>query len=86
MYAVALNSQPYQNWPSPYSAKACGLGCVECGGMCGMGLFDSGLDWSGWTWKEWAAVFAGAYVAGSVIFTTKRGVSDVRRRVRRARR
>jgi hypothetical protein len=67
-----------------------GLGCADCGGKCGggLGLFESGLDYSAWGWQEYAAVALGMYVLSSVVFTTSRGVnyaSGLRRRRRRSR-
>jgi hypothetical protein len=53
-----------------------GLGCAACGGKCGgMGLFDSGMDFSGWGLVEWSIVALGAYVVVSIANDTRRGVS-----------
>jgi hypothetical protein len=54
-----------------------------------MGLFDSGFDPSTWGIAEWLTILGGLYVAFSLLFTTKRGVSAVaaipgKRRRRRA--
>ena len=59
----------------------CGLGCPDCGGTCnkGLGLFDSGLDFNGWGFGEWAVLIIGGYALVSMLFTTSRGVSAVRR-------
>jgi hypothetical protein len=61
-----------------------GLGhcCESCkhGGQCssGLGLFDSGLDYSQWGWPEYAVIAVGGYMVLSTLFTTKRAVSKVR--------
>lgn len=55
-----------------------GLGCTDCGGGCGMGLFEAGLDWSQWTWQEWAALLGGAYVLSSIFFTTQTAARKIR--------
>ena len=54
-----------------------GLGC-GCG-QCGMGLFDSGMDFTSWGWPEWATVGMGLYTLFSFVGDTKRGVTRVRR-------
>jgi hypothetical protein len=74
-----------------------GLGCVQCGGTCGqghgLGLFDSGLDFSGWTLTDWAVVAFGGYVFLSIINDTRRiasraarGAKGLKRKLRRRRR
>ncbi len=59
-----------------------GMGCAGCGGKCksscGMGLFDSGMDFSGWGWQEWAAVGVGGYFLTTVFFTGRRAARQVR--------
>lgn len=58
-----------------------GLGC-DCGlgwKPRGLGLFDSGVDFTGWGLGEWATILLGAYVVGSVLFTSKRAASRVAR-------
>jgi hypothetical protein len=57
-----------------------GLGCAGlcCGGNCGLGLFDSGLDYTQWGIGEYAAILGGAYLLFSVFFTTKQGVTAAR--------
>lgn len=56
----------------------CGCGCGV--GCCGVGLFDTGVtDVAAWGWPEWLVVAFGAYVVGSVLFTTKRAAGAVRR-------
>jgi len=78
----------YLETRSDYQAAPCspGLGCIECGGSCGMGFFDSGLDWNGWGYLEWGALIVGAYAVGSMIFTGKRGVREVKQYAGRRRR
>jgi hypothetical protein len=76
-----------------------GMGC--CGncapgftcngaGLRGLGLFDSGMDFTSWGWQEWAVVGAAGYILSSMFFTGRRAVRQVRegvgKRVRRARR
>jgi hypothetical protein len=55
-----------------YKGMGCGCkglaGC-KCGGL---GLFDTGLDFSGWGWPEFGIVGLGAYMLLSTWSTTKR--------------
>lgn len=64
-----------------------GMGC-SCGNR-GMGLFESGIDFSSWGWQEWFAVAIGGYVITSMFFTTKRAARQagnaVSSRVRKTR-
>jgi hypothetical protein len=83
----------YQLGQSSYelAPRNCGLGCADCGGTCagGLGVFDGGLDWNSWGWQEWGLIFLGAYAVGSMVFTGRTGVREVKRyasRKRRARR
>lgn len=64
------------------------LGCAACGGKCGMGLglFDSGLDFSQWGIAEWTAIGLGTYLLFSVAGDTRRATDTVRATVRRRRR
>lgn len=71
---------------------SCGRGLSGCGcnkGLMGLGLFESGMDFSGWTWQDWMVVGLGGYVLTSVFFTGRRAVRQVRegvsKRVRRTR-
>ncbi len=73
-----------------------GLGCVECGGGCGMsgltfdgsGLFGSGIfgngvsltDFSTWSVFEIATLAVGAWALYSVAFTTRHTARKVRTR------
>jgi hypothetical protein len=72
-------------------AGACCDSCAH-GGSCksGLGLFDSGMDFSQWTWQEWLVVGLGGYMLTSMAFGTKRAVraagEGARRGVKRARR
>lgn len=68
-------------------------GTCGCGGSCGMGLFDSGMDFTTWAWPEWSIVGLVGYMLLSTIFTTRRAVGrvqrlpeDARRAVKRGRR
>jgi len=69
---------------------ACGSLKCGCGENLGLGLFDSGMDFTGWGWQEWLVVGLGGYVLVSMFFTTKRAARQVRegvrKRVRRTRR
>jgi len=67
---------------------ASGLGCAGlcCGGGCGLGLFDSGLDYTQWGIPEYATILGGAYLLFSVFFTTKRGIAAARELPRKRRR
>jgi len=49
-----------------------GLGC-DCNG--GLGLFDSGFDFTQWGAGEWAMVVIGAYVLFSTVWTTGKAAS-----------
>jgi len=67
----------------------CGDGNIRCGCQAGLGLFDSGTDFTGWGWQEWFVIGIGGYVLFSTIFTTGRAVRKVKalpgeRRKRRA--
>jgi ribose/xylose/arabinose/galactoside ABC-type transport system permease subunit len=53
------------------------LGCM-CGGKCGLGLFDSGLDFTGWGIPEIVIVALGGYMLLSTVFTTSRAVKKVK--------
>jgi hypothetical protein len=69
VYMSAIQTNPYATLPP------LGLGCLDCGGTCqGLGIFDSGPDYSQWGWKEYAAIAGGVYLLSSVLFTTTRGV------------
>jgi hypothetical protein len=58
-------------------------------GCAGLGLFDSGMDYTQWGWQEWGIVILGGYMVVSTLFTTKRAAKAVysipgERRKRRA--
>jgi hypothetical protein len=55
-----------------------GLGCACDWGGKGLGLFDTGMDFSGWGPVEWGVVALGGYMVLSTVFTTGRAVSKVR--------
>jgi len=57
---------------------ACGSLKCGCGENLGLGLFDSGMDFTGWGWQEWAIIGLGGYVLLSTIFTTGRAVRKVK--------
>jgi hypothetical protein len=56
----------------------------------GLGLFESGFDFSQWTWQEWLVVGMGGYMLTSMFFTGRRAARQVRegvgKRVKRTRR
>lgn len=58
--------------------------CFGCQGP-GLGMFESGMDWTQWGVAEWITVAAGAYFAFSLISDVGRGASKVRRTVRSSR-
>ena len=69
-----------------FKRPAFGMGacCDSCahGGTCsgkGMGLFDSGMDFTTWGLPEWSIVGLGAYMVFSTLFTTKRAAQGVAR-------
>lgn len=64
-----------------------GMGCARPGvgcGCAGMGLFDSGLDFSQWGISEWSTVVGGLYLLYSVFSTTRRAAHSVHRKTRAA--
>ena len=73
--------------PPNYKVGMAGCGCDK---YSGLGLFDSGMDFTAWGWQEWFAVGIGGYVLTSMLFTTRRAgrqISEgVGKRVRGARR
>lgn len=63
-----------------------GMGACGCGGKCGgLGLFDSGTDFTGWGLPEWGLVALGGYMIFSTLFTTRRAAARVGEGVRRTR-
>lgn len=73
------------------NTDTCSCGCS--GGSKGMGLFDTGTDFSGWGWPEWAIVGATVVVAwsglqsiGSSVSSGARSTASAVRKVRRRRR
>lgn len=60
---------PTQNYfLTPAAAQGIrGMGCAcGCGGDCGMGLFDGGLNPTTWGAAEWAIVIGGGVVLFSM--------------------
>jgi hypothetical protein len=61
----------------------CGGGCGndvrgKCSGACaGLGLFDSGLDYTTWGWPEWVIVGLSGYMVLSTLMTTKRAARSI---------
>ncbi len=53
-----------------------GLGCA-CESAKGMGLFESGMDFTGWSWAEWGTVALGGYMLMSTLSTTHRAARAV---------
>ena len=83
MYLQSIPCAAQNPVPSPG-----GMGCAGlcCGGSCGLGLFDSGFDFSTWGVGEWAVAAGGLYLLFSVFSTTQRGTQAVGRAIRRRRR
>ena len=62
------------------SPNSCNYGLNGCGcSSCGMGIFDSGMDFTTWSWPEWSVVGIGVYALLSLVGDTKRGVQRTRR-------
>ena len=60
------------------SPNSCSYGLNGCGcSSCGMGIFETGIDFSGWGWPEWTIAILGGYMVLSTVFTTKRAVSGI---------
>lgn len=69
----------------------CGCGCGgRCGvgtftmdgtGLFGTGLFAGGMDFSTWGPGEYAVSAIGAYILYSVLFTTRSGYQQARKKV-----
>jgi hypothetical protein len=65
----------------------CGCGCNghgSCGG--GLGLFESGFDWTQWSVGEWTVAAVGSYLAVSLFSDMARAGHKVRRSLRRRQR
>lgn len=85
MYGIRSGLNNYIGWPicgGPQQIQqtqrfvglsGCAGGC-GCGGRChrGLGLFDSGMDFTGWALGEWVVVALGAWVLFSTVTTTRR--------------
>lgn len=90
--SLTLFSAP--NYRVTGAPQGLGCGCKGGGLGCscnkGMGLFESGFDFTSWTWQEWFVIGIGGYVITSMLFTTKRAARQageaVSRRVRSSRR
>jgi hypothetical protein len=90
MYRLASSYPKYGTGPifgnpAPLSSRGMGACCSSCahGGECdshkGLGLFDSGMDFTTWGLPEWGIVALGGYMLFSTVFTTKRAVGAARR-------
>lgn len=67
------------NFTAPGLSGCSGMGGCGCGGTCGgLGLFESGMDFTAWGWPEWSIAVLGAYMLLSTVFTTGRAVGRVR--------
>jgi len=71
----------------PSGLSGCGCGC---GGSCqhGLGLFESGLDFSGWGIPEWGIMAVGGYLVISLVgdlLSAGRGVKKYGQRVAKRR-
>lgn len=81
-----LAPRPAAAMPAPILGMG-GCGCGGrggCGGGCashrhGMGLFESGLDWSQWSIPEWTLVAVGSYLVISFLGDLTRGVRTVKK-------
>lgn len=96
-----MQSRGHQHWGpgtsmTLFQKPAYGMGgscCSSCahGGTCsgGLGLFESGMDFTAWTWQEWLVVGLGGYMLTSLTFGAKRGAraagESMRRGVKRGR-
>lgn len=62
-------------------------GCSGMAGGCnrGLGIFDSGMDWSQWGIVEWSIVAGGAYFAISLFSDASYAASSASRAIRRRR-
>jgi hypothetical protein len=56
-----------------------GLGCPSCNGTCGqhkgllgLGIFDTGLDWTGWGIAEYVTIGLGLWALSSMFGSAKR--------------
>jgi len=76
------------NFAAPGLHGCAGLGCTSgckckaglgCSCNKGMGLFDSGMDFTTWGPAEWAIAGIGVYTLFSLFGDTKRGVARVGR-------
>jgi hypothetical protein len=72
------------DWSPAQSKRMEGMGCgcaglkgCPCDKSGGLGLFDSGLDFTGWGLPEFGVVGLGAYMLLSVLSTTKRAARRV---------
>lgn len=91
-YTWEFYPPPY-DFLSPGCPPASGLSGCGCGGSCGgcgshshgMGLFDSGLDYTQWGWQEWAALAAIVYVGHKIISDVGSAGKRVSRSYRRMR-
>jgi hypothetical protein len=62
------------------TATGMGCGCAGLGCACssGLGLFDSGMDYTAWGAPEWTIVVIGVYTLFSIFGDTKRGVGRIK--------
>ena len=68
------------DWTRAQENEMRGFGCTACGGncgKCGLGLFETGFDFSGWSWPEWSVAILGGYALLSMLFTTKRAARKI---------
>lgn len=82
-----VTSDPSPDFGTALVQRIHGLGCrgdgnCGCSG-CGLGLFEGGMDLNTWGPVEWSLVGLVALGAISAFNTGKRGVSSVRKSIRR---
>lgn len=73
------------DWNRAQSKRIDGMGMCGCAGLkgcpCdksgGLGLFDTGLDFTGWGLPEFGIVGLGIYMLLSTLSTTKRGARRI---------
>lgn len=78
MYMIAPGKQPRPGTQLIQRVNGMGCACND-----GLGLFDSGADFSQWGGVEWTLVGVGAFALLSMFSTAKRGATGIRKSVRR---